>query len=97
MRSLISDLFKFAGDVASVDSCAARARGEEPGQHAHRCRFACKVIMISVRVICTYDDDQHVGEYEHEDGDQHVAYIFSMHVSSSLLLSCLLRCDPGER
>ena len=30
--------------------------------------------MISVRVICTYDDDQHVGEYEHEDGDQHVAY-----------------------
>ena len=55
------------------------------------------VLPASVRVICTYDDDQHVGEYEHEDGDQHVAYIFSMHVSSSLLLSCLLRCDPGER
>ena len=74
MLSLTSDLFEFAGDVAPVDSCAARARGEEAGQHAHRCRLACKVIMISVRVICTYDDDQHVGEYEHEDGDQHVAY-----------------------
>ena len=32
------------------------------------------VLPASVRVICTYDHDQHVGEYEHEDGDQHVAY-----------------------
>ena len=46
-------------------------------------------------VICTHVNDQHVGEYDHEDGDQHVAYIFSMYHCCCLACSVVTQ-ESGD-